>query len=138
MTRKNNRTSYHYRGVEIKRFHDSFQYYCEGFIPETGSVCSNYRYASFELRGVPKAIDEVLASGNYEITLHGNLRMTEEYRKRAEEGWLSRRTEGLAKVDRDIAEALRERNYQRVASLAEWATKELQILQRFEEEKVSA
>jgi hypothetical protein len=112
-------THYDYKGVQIRKWRDSWTFRTEVQIWETGKISITDSYGDYRLSGVPSSVEKYLQDPNYFLdTAHGIFRLTETRKAELRELARQRVMDEVQAMENLLAQYLQEKNWDRLASTA--------------------
>jgi hypothetical protein len=110
---------YDYKGVKIRKYRDSWTFWAEVQIWETGKISIEDTYGDYRLAGVPQSVERYLQDENYVLdTEQGIFRLSEA--RKAELQTLARKriTDEIQAMENYLAQYLQEKNWRKLESTA--------------------
>jgi len=111
---------YNYKGVQIRKWRDSWTFRTEVQIWETGKISITDTYGDYRLARVPSSVEQYLQDPNYILdTERGIFQLTEARKTELKELARARVTEEIQALENYLTQYLQEKNWDKLASMAD-------------------
>jgi hypothetical protein len=116
----NSSIHYDYKGVQIRKWRDSWTFRTEVQMWESGKISVTDSYGDYRLAGVPSSVEKYLQDPNYILdTECGMFRLTEARKSELQQLARGRVMDEIQAMEKYVTQYLEEKNWDKLASTAQ-------------------